>query len=181
MYGSQNVTEDVDYSVYFNLTGAPPASSSIAAFGNYTQKAGSGGVLFYVGAMPAGNTRITFVNKGATPLGECSAARRKSRGVLRLCTAASTAMAEFQVLRKPWSISRPITRAAYRLVTSTATRSSYNSWRVRNSALQSGWVGAGWSWGSRQRLCWAHLSWRDVCRTYLSCSASEEQGCPRRL
>jgi len=70
VYGAPNATADVDYSVYFNMTDPPPASSDIAPFANYTQKAGTGGVIFYVGAMPAGNTRVLFVNKGDTPLGE---------------------------------------------------------------------------------------------------------------
>jgi hypothetical protein len=68
--GSPNASADVDYVVYFNLTEPPPPDSNIAPFDEYTQRTGTGGVIFYVGAMPAGNHRILFVNKGDTPLGE---------------------------------------------------------------------------------------------------------------
>lgn len=71
VYGSPNATADVVYAVYFNMSSPPPADSKIDPFNNYTQRAGTGGVIFYVGAMPAGDTRILFVNRGDTPLGEC--------------------------------------------------------------------------------------------------------------
>jgi len=71
VYGSPNATADVDYSVYFNTTGEPSSiDSNTIPFDKYTQKQGTGGVIFYVGAMPAGNHRILFVNNGDTPLGE---------------------------------------------------------------------------------------------------------------